>query len=318
MELNCRIISAGSNYDHCVGFHYRVVNAVDHHSHLFVGVIITDYSVVRDFWGRPYVSTDGGPLLFEPGRKGPVNAKAYTRISTLSGGLDDKGGLVDWTAAMAMIGVVKSKSIFAQIAHLASAHEHPWYSDGKKPLKELVQRAKDLGGADDAAGMGTAFHGLCEELDKGNPPAFVPEGMQEWIDARSAALADFEPVLIEPFVVNDELGVAGNPDRFLRHIPTGVVYAADDKTGMDEPAYPLKVTIQVAIASRSDLYDQKSGKRTPIDCDQSRGILIHTPLRSGVPQTSLYWLDLDKGWELAQLSAHVRDVKKIGKLERIK
>lgn len=279
---------------------------------------MTDYSVFRDFYGRPYVSTDGGPLVFEPGRKGPVNAKAYTRISTLSGGLDDKGGLVDWAAAMAMLGVVKSKSIFAQVAHLASAHDAPWYSTGKKPLKELVQKAKELGGADDAAGLGTAFHGLCEEVDKGNSPSFVPDGMQEWIDCRQAALEDFEPALIEPFVVNDLLGTAGNPDRYLRHKATGIMYAADDKTGSDEDKYPLKVTIQVAIASRSELYDQKTGVRTKIVCDQSRGILIHTPLRSGVPKTTLYWLDLDKGWELALLAAHVRDAKKVNKLERIK
>ena len=279
---------------------------------------MTDYSIIRDHWSRPYVTTDGGPLLFEDGRKTPVNAEAYQRISTLSGALDDKGGLVDWAAAMAMIGVVKSKSIYAQVAHLASAHEHPWYSDGKKPLKDLVRRAKDIGGADDAAGMGTALHGFWEQLDKGNPPQWVPDGMQEWIDARQAALSDFEPVLVEPFVVCDELKVAGNPDRFLRHKETGVIYAADDKTGNDEPNYPEKVTIQVAIASRSVLYDQQSGKRTPIECDQSRGLLIHTPLRSGVPQCSLYWLDLDKGWELAKLAATVRDNKKVAKPKRYK
>lgn len=265
------------------------------------------------------MSTDGGPLLYEQGRKTPVNAEAYTRISTLSGALDDKGGLVDWAAAMAMIGVVKSKSIHAQVSHLASAHESPWYVPAaKKPLKELVAKAKDLGGASDAAGFGTAFHGLCEELDKGNPPQFVPEELKPWIEARQAALEEFEPVLIEPFVINDELKVAGNPDRFLRHKQTGIVYAADDKTGTDEPNFPLKVTIQVAIASRSSLYDQGSGERTPIECDQSRGLLIHTPLRLEKPQAALYWLDLEKGWELACLAAEVRDKKKIAKLERVK
>lgn len=279
---------------------------------------MTDYSVVRDYWGRPYVTADGGPLKYEAGRKTPVNAEPYTRISTLSGGLDDKGGLVDWAAAMAMIGVVKSKSIHAQVAHLVSAHESPWYvPSAKKPLRELVAKAKDLGGAADAAGLGTAFHGLCEELDKGNPPQFVPPDLQPWIDARQAALTDFEPVLIEPFVVNDELKVAGNPDRFLRHKPTGIVYAADDKTGTDEWKYPLEVTIQVAIASRSVLYDQASGERTAIDCDQSRGLLIHTPIRSGEPCCDLFWLDLNKGWELAGLAAQVRDNKKIDKLERV-
>lgn len=278
---------------------------------------MTDYSIVRDYWGRPYVSTDG-PLVFEQGRKGPVNGEAYTRISTMAGALDDKGGLVDWAAAMAMIGVVKSKSIYAQVSHLASAHESPWYVPAaKKPLKELVEKAKDLGGASDAAGLGTAFHGLAEELDKGHPPQFVPSELGPWIAARQAALEDFEPVLIEPFVVCDQLKVAGNPDRFLRHKHTGIVYAADDKTGTDEPKYPLKVTIQVAIASRSCLYDQPTGERTPIECDTSRGLLIHTPIRGEVPQCSLYWLDLDKGWELAQLASVVRDSKKIAKLERV-
>lgn len=278
---------------------------------------MTDYSVVRDYYGRPYVSTDGGPLRFEPGRKTPVNAEAYTRISTLAGALDDKSGLVDWAAAMAMLGVVKSKSIHAQLSHLASAHEHPWYSDGKKPLKELVKRAKDLGGADDASGIGTAFHGLCEELDKGNPPQFVPAEFEPWIAARQSALKDFEPVLIEPFVINDELKTAGNPDRFLRYKPTGEVFCADDKTGSDEPRYPLKVTIQVAIASRSQLYDQRTGVRTPIECSQERGVLIHTPIRLGEPRCELFWLDLKRGWELAKLAATVRDSKKLEKLVRV-
>ena len=279
---------------------------------------MTDYSIVRDFWNRPFVTQGGEALEFVQGRKSPVNAEAYTRISTLSGGLDDKGGLVDWTAAMAMLGVIKSKSIAAQVAHLASAHESPWYSDGKKPLKELVRKAKELGGADDAAGMGTAFHGICECLDLGVDPQYVPDGMQPWVDARQAAVRGYEPFLVEPFVINDELKVAGNPDRFLKDRETGIVYAADDKTGTDEPDFPLKVTIQVAIASRSVLYDQATGVRTPIDCDQDRGILIHTPIRSGEPRSVLYWLDLNKGWELAKLAATVRDSKKVGKLEKVK
>lgn len=279
---------------------------------------MTDYTIVRDYYGRPYVTTDGQPLRYEAGRKTPVNAQPYTRISTLAGALDDKTGLIDWTAAMAMLGVVKSKAIFAQVAHLASAFEQPWYAPaGKKPLKELVERAKALGGADDAAGFGTALHGIWEVIDRGGTPQYVPAELEPWIEARQQALADFEPVLIEPFVVNDQLAVAGNPDRFFRHRPTGILYASDDKTGTDEHRFPLKVTIQVAIASRSQLYDQKTGQRTPIDCDPLRGLLIHTPLRSEVPRCDLYWLDLRVGWELAQLAASVRDKRKIDKLVKV-
>lgn len=258
-------------------------------------------------------------MIFEPGRKTPVNAEPYTRISNLSGRLEDKGGLVDWAAAMAMAGTVKSKSIYAQVAHLVSAYESPWYSPaGKKQMKELVGQAKELGGASDAAGIGTAFHGLCEVMDKGQVPQFVPDDLRPWIEARQAALSEFEPVLVEPFVINDELKVAGNPDRFLRHKPTGIVYAADDKTGTDEHKYPNKVTIQVAIASRSVLYDQETGERTPIECDQLRGLLIHTPIRGGgEPRCDVYWLDLKKGWDLALLAARVRDENKLDKLVKV-
>ena len=210
-------------------------------------------------------------------------------------------------------------AIYAQVAHLINAFADPWkVPEGKKPLKELVRKAKELGGSEDASGAGTAAHGLWECIDKGIPPEYMPRGLKSWTEARMDALADFEPVLIEPFIINDELKVAGNPDRYLRHKPTGIVYAADDKTGTDEPKYPRKVKIQVAIAAHGSLYDQPTGKRTPIECDQERGILIHTPIQTDHPRCDLYWLDLTEGWDDAVLAAQNRDRKNQSKLEKIK
>lgn len=216
-----------------------------------------------------------------------------------------------------MIGIVKSEAIYAQVAHLASAHKDPWaVPAAKKPLKELVAKAQDLGGASDASGLGTAFHGLAETWDKtGVRPEFIPRHLEPWIEARQAALEDFEPFLVEPFVVCDELEVAGSPDRFLRHKETGIVYAADDKSGTSDPDYPLKVTIQVAIAAHSVLYDQRTGERTEVDCDQSVGYLIHTPIKGGgKPRSTVYPLDLEAGWRYAQLAAEVRAARKFPKL----
>jgi hypothetical protein len=289
---------------------------------------VTDYTIVRDWHERPFVTTDGGPLQFVKGRKTPINAEPYTRISTLAGMLDDKSGLIDWAAARAIIGLVKQDldarrrdcdgAIYAQVAHLISAHSDPWkVPEGKKPLKELVRKAKELGGSEDASGAGTAAHGIWECIDKGFTPDYIPRGLTAWTAARTEALADFEPVLVEPFVVNDELKAAGSPDRYLLHKPTGIVYAADDKTGTDEPSYPRKVKIQVAIASRAVLYDQATGERTPIECDQKRGILIHTPIQTSAPRCHLYWLDLSEGWEDAQLAAQNRDRRNVSKLERV-
>jgi hypothetical protein len=278
---------------------------------------VTDFSIVRDWVDRPFV-TQNGPLEYVKGRKTPVNAEPYTRISTMARTLDssDGGGMRHWIAAHAMLGVIKDESLYQRVSALSMAHKRPWYvPEGKKPLKSLAERAMDAGGANIAREMGTAFHQVCETRDKGDHSGSVSPRMLPWVEAREAALEEFEPVLVEPFVVCDEIQTAGSPDRYLRY--KGIVYAADDKTGTDEPDYPLNVTVQVAIAAHSCLYDQRTGERTPIDCDQERGILIHTPIQTAGPRCVLYWLDLVKGWELAQMSYDVREARKLPKLEKV-
>ena len=79
--------------------------------------------MIRDRWGRPYVSNDGGPLKFVKGKATPVNAEGYTRVSTLAGTLDDKSGILEWSAANAMIGMIKDPSIAAQVGSLASKYD---------------------------------------------------------------------------------------------------------------------------------------------------------------------------------------------------
>ena len=281
---------------------------------------MTDYSVARDYWNRPYVSLDGKPLEYVKGRKTPVNAIAYTRMSTMAGTLDDSGGLIDWVAARAMIGMVKSRSIHSQISHLVSAFDDPWAApEGKKPLKELVRKAQEAGGSDEAAGEGTAFHGLTECYDRGMKTEYVPEHMAKWLLEYQLAMQDWEPLHVEPFVVCDELKVAGSPDRYLRHRKTGQIVCADLKTGSSEPDFPLKVTVQVAIGAHSVIYDQETGSREPVeDCDQKQGILIHCPIRAGgTPRCDLYLLDLETGWANAELSYRVREARKMEKLVKL-
>jgi hypothetical protein len=279
---------------------------------------VTDYKIKRDYFDRPYVTTDGGPLRYEDGRKSPVNATPYTRVSTLAETLDDKRGLLDWSAANAAIGVVKDAALYAQIAHLASAHVDPWsVPEAKKALKPLVQRAQQIAGSDDGAGMGTAFHGFAEEIDKGLDPEFVPPPMIPWLEKYREAMTGWEVLDTETFVVNDELQTAGSLDRLLRHRKTGRIVVGDVKTGKSEPEYPLKTTIQVAAYARGERYDQETGARAPLhpDIDLERGLLIHVPVRTGEPRCALYPLDLTAGWELAQLAVRVREARRMPKLE---
>ncbi|WP_433568104.1 PD-(D/E)XK nuclease family protein (plasmid) [Nocardia sp. CA-151230] len=280
---------------------------------------MTDHAVKRDYFGRPFVSQDGQPLRYEEGRKTPVNAVAYTRVSTLAETLDDKSGLLDWSAANAAVGVVRDASLYAQLAHLVSAYRDPWQDPvGKKQLKPLVARAQQVAGSDDAAGMGTAFHGLTEIVDQGRRPEFAPPPLIPWLSEYQTAMADWEVLDTEVFVVNDELQTAGSLDRLLRHRKTGRVVVGDLKTGKSEPDYPLKTTVQVAIYARGERYDQESGARAPLheEIDLDHGLLIHAPIRGGgEPKVTPYPLDLAKGWEFAQLSLQVRAARKLPKLE---
>lgn len=280
---------------------------------------MTDHSIKRDYWGRPWISQDGQPLRFEDGKKSPANAIAYTRVSTLAETLDDKSGLLDWSAANAAVGVVRDASIYAQIAHLASAHTDPWsVPAAKKALKPLVARAQQVAGSDSAAGMGTAFHGLAEIIDQGNDPEFAPPPMRPWLNAYRETMADWEVLDTEVFVVNDEVQSAGSLDRLVRHKHTGRVVVGDVKSGRSDPDYPLKVTVQVAIYARGVRYDQETGTRTPLheEIDLDHGILIHAPIRSGgEPKCVLYPLDLELGWKYAQLAVDVRAARRLPKLE---
>lgn len=282
---------------------------------------MTDYTIKRDWQDRPWISTDGGPLRYEEGRKSPVNAVAYQRISTFAEILDDKKGLLDWAAANAAIGVVRDAAIYAQLAHLSSAHRDPWnVPEAKAALKPLVARAQQVAGGDDAAGMGTAFHGLAELIDRGAEPEFVPPPMIPWLSEYRTTMAEWEVLDTEVFVVVEDLQVAGSGDRLLRHRKTGRVVAADIKTGKSDPAYPLKVTVQVAAVAHGERYDQQTGTRTPLhpDIDLDHGLLIHAPIRHGEPRCVLYPLDLKVGWDLARLAADVRQARKMPKLEAIR
>jgi len=258
------------------------------------------------------VTTDGQPLKYETGRKTPINAVPYTRVSTLAGTLDDKSGLVDWAACNAAVGIVRDKALHAQVAHLASAHRDPWNSpEAKTPLKQIVEQAQKIGGGDHASGMGTAFHGLTEIIDAGSSPEFAPEELLPWLDVYQKALADWEVVLVEPFLVCDELQAAGSADRVLQHKVTGQIVVADIKTGDKEPQYPMKVTTQVAIYAHGVQYDQQTGRRIPICVDRLRGMLIHVPIRARKPRCDLYELDLATGWDIAQLSVKVRQYRRM-------
>lgn len=273
---------------------------------------MTDHTVIRDRWGRPYVSNDGGPLKFVKGKSTPVNAEGYTRVSTLAGALDDKSSLIDWASANAMVGMIKDPSIAAQVGSLASKYDNPWYApEGKKALKPLIKRAQESGGSDRASGLGTSVHEFTEVIDEGRWPEYAPTELVPWLHAYRERMSEFECLGMEVFVVNDELKTAGSFDRVWR-MPDGRVVVADLKSGRSDSSYPLKVSLQVALYANSERYDQVTGERSPIhpDLDVTTGLLVHAPiLGGGKPEVKVYELDLVRGLELARLAVQVREAR---------
>ncbi|BCO56122.1 hypothetical protein MINTM005_13660 [Mycobacterium intracellulare] len=293
---------------------------------------MTDYSIERDRFGRP--------MLFPPegGKK-----TAYTRVSTMAKWLDDKGGLINWSASMAMIGLMKSKPLQARVSAIVARSSDP-YRENKAALKELVDTATQLAQAQGRADYGTAIHEFAELLDQGQLAwDYVPEALKGPLEAYREATQDLETVNTEVFVVIDEeregkkIRGAGSLDRVYRHAELGVCIG-DLKTGTDEPKYPLGVMTQVAGYSRGKRYcDDSFGDdfrmpdavpnadgtafRAPIhaELNRARGLLVHCPLEPvrGKHICHLYALDLDKGWESLLLGHRVQSARRPKALERI-
>src|SRR5690606_11260548 len=102
-----------------------------------------------------------------------------------------------------------------------------------------------------------------------------------------------------------ELKIGGTHDRTVRY--QGRDYIADIKTGSVEFG-ALKIAMQLAVYSRSVLYDPATRERTPLEVDQDRAIVIHLPAGQG--RCDLHWVDIAAGWEAVQVATQVRRWRK--------
>ena len=280
---------------------------------------MTDHSIARDRYGRPWVAHKEEPLQYVKGRKSPINAYAAKRVSGIPKALDDMSNLIPWAQSNAVVGLVRNPALLAQVSSLASKYPDPFrVPEAKKQLMPIIKDAEKSGGSEVASGMGTAFHEFTEILDGGGELHYMPNEYGPWLDAYMEATAGLEVLSMEDFVVNDELQAAGSFDRLVR-MPDGRVVVADIKSGASNDRYPLGVTVQCAVYANSVRYNQVSGKREPIhpDLDTSTGLLIHAPIRSGEPVCNVFELDLSEGWVKAQLAVEVLGARKMGKLKRV-
>ncbi|MBF6330837.1 hypothetical protein [Nocardia transvalensis] len=286
---------------------------------------MTDYSVLRDRWGRPllYPRDDLSYELYRQHKAaGVIEREPYTRASTMAKALDDQSGLIGWAKAMVAIGLVKERSLGARVASLLSRDGANAYANNKTALRDITEKAMTAAGSGRAADSGTAFHEFTEIIDDGGWPEYMPyeaEGpMRAYADLMQKARA--RVLDKEPFLTVDEIRVAGSMDKLLN--VDGMVMGGDVKSGVNNSKYPLGVTCQCAIYAHGERYNPETDERSPLhpDIDLKQAVLIEIPREKnkyGKFEAAMYLLDIDYGWDAVQLALDVREARKIPKLKRI-
>jgi len=245
----------------------------------------------------------GRPMVVPPGGGNPV---PYTRCTTYVGGIEDTWNLSRWTQRMVILGMAGRDDLRAAVLDTDR--------EDKKRLDELCEEAKEAGGGNDAARIGTYMHQVTEAADTGQDPDAVPFPLLAFardpaefkgdLDAYMKGTEHLQAVAVEQFSVQDPLKIGGTPDRVVRY--GGKHYIADLKTGNIEYG-TLKIAAQLAVYARSTPYDVAKAERTtrPYDVDLERGIIIHLPAGTGTCR--LYWIDLLAGWESVRVCRSIRE-----------
>jgi hypothetical protein len=235
--------------------------------------------IERDRWGRPMVVPPGG------GKTVP-----YRRCTTFIDVLDDRYNLELWKQRQVADGLARRPDLVLKAAAAAG---------DKTELNDVTKQALEAAGSSAAATTGSAVHSLTEQIDRGVEPVIPPTAAAD-IAAYREVTAKLDMKLIEVFVVHDELGVGGTFDRVVEL--DGLRYVADIKTGSIDYTGP-KIAMQLALYSRSRLYDIRTGRRTDLDVQPDRGLVLHLPAGSG--ECTWRWSDLDAGWEGVEVCRQV-------------
>lgn len=289
-----------------------------------------DSSVERDGLGRPRIivgcsdcegtgtvpSPKTGKLIkCKPcGGEGAGRKRSYTRVTTYIDVLESNKNLMEWKARKVLQGVAMDPSLIDGVVEYDDVER-----EGRDWLNRRAEVAATIAGASKKSEKGTYLHELSELRDQGLPlPDDASEQDRADIEAYHAGTIDLVDIhLMEQLVVNDELQVAGTPDRVsypkrTLTAPDGELIHPDQqiitdlKTGrVDYGA--LKMAMQLSIYSRSDLYYPDGTRMRMGRVNQQWGLIMHVAAGSG--QLDLYWADLDLGWEAVQLAGLVRSMR---------
>lgn len=278
------------------------------------------------------------PLL--PGEEGPASGGDWVpgglqSMTNLASSVSDTRALGVWEIEQGFIGVGLHPELAAELrtavwgwrdegVDFQTLRNHPAV---RTELARMVERAKDISGANAARDAGIVRHDVWEVYGKSGGVTFSgTEQINGEIAAMRAVLDahgfDIVPNLCERTVRNVAVKAAGRFDNIVMHRRTGRYYMADLKTKRKPFWTWLEMDAQLAGYANSEYMIDWDGD-TPIYIDGPRahvdlteGVILHMP--SG-PDENGKWVprlrraDLVAGWRALKLAREVCDVRSYGR-----
>ena len=226
--------------------------------------------------------------LIHPGMGKPVRVQ---RVTNRIGVMADRSGLNKWLNRTALAGAASDPDLIRQINEAAAAGDN-------RRLDELAEAAREAGGGNEAAAMGTALHSVFEAYNlDGTRPTDPTAAM--WLDgviaAMTAAGFTVQPEWVERVVANFDLGYAGQIDAAVAVESSDDIFLIDLKTGKDVRYGLNEYCLQLATyANATHWWESSTNTCAPIgadDINRDYGYIVHAPLdlTQGV---TIYELDL--------------------------
>lgn len=196
--------------------------------------------IPRDHYGRYLIPHMDGTK--------PATNKGFTRVSTTKSALSNTFGIQEWSKSRVVDGIGADPDLMEQAIR---AHAMPSGTEKNATLRRIADDAFVVGGGKERSGLGTGFHQLTEDRNKGQTVDVPPEQVPD-IDAYDRMLIDnhitilpkyLERVLMCPF------NQGGTVDNIVRMWNPATedweLLVADLKTGRSLDRAWLEIKIQL-------------------------------------------------------------------------
>jgi len=281
-----------------------------------------------DFFDTPEADvlrgTGGAPLLVPEAFEGrePVIRSEYSRASSMADHIEEKDHIHKWEMRYLAKAMGQNEDLAALAAcevYSTGISDAVWgqkKSQSGRNLDSIIERALDRVRIHEKADRGTAVHGFTEPRWWAQEPHdAIPELLRGPVDAfwEINRRECIELIGTEMFTANDITMSAGTFDHLAR-IPGHPLFKndliiSDKKTGRFSP---FEWCIQLSTYARGKVYNTSTDRRVewPGQVSLDWGLVWQIDCEPDIDlqkRVKLWVIDLQFGWEMAQIASKVRD-----------